>query len=130
MAYENEDDTALLYRIANAVGGSVNSANPLTASGTIAATGTTAATGTNLFIPNAGYGQGRFNLTISGTWVGSFVVERSFDGGSTWFACTNNFAAVAPTANGSEVLIEPRPNTRYRINFTRTSGTLAFRFDQ
>ena len=28
---------------------------------------------------------GYFNISISGTWVGTVTVQRSFDDGSTWF---------------------------------------------
>lgn len=73
-----------------------------------------------------------FNITVSGTWAGSWVLEMSPDEGLTWTNCllpdgtqnvftTNGFVAV--------------PNVwerglRFRLTFTRTSGDLAWRFSQ
>jgi len=65
-------------------------------------------------------------LTLTGTWVGTITVKRSRDAGSTWQSMT---AAGAPwgvfTGNCDEPVDEPaNTDFRYKVSFTRTSGTL------
>ena len=71
----------------------------------------------------------RFNVILSGTWVGSVALESSADSGTTWVNClTADAAANAFTTNGHFVV----PNVvgdalLFRLTFTRTSGTVAWR---
>ena len=71
-----------------------------------------------------------FNLVFSGSWVGSITVERQFGGAGAWFTCTYLGEPVTFTTNASEVLEESEANVSYRLQFTRTSGTLDYRFSQ
>lgn len=73
---------------------------------------------------------GTFNLELSGTWVGSVQLERSFDGGTTYVAVGKDTSgtAAAYTSNVSIVVIEGEPGTLYRVRCTAfTSGTIAYR---
>lgn len=91
--------------------------------GSIAATGRS-----NPFTPGPG---NTINLTLSGTWVGTVALERSFDGGTTIVPCTLAGAAVEWTANISEpVWQEPEDGVLLYLNFTRTSGTVGYRFGE
>lgn len=61
-------------------------------------------------------------LHLSGTWVGTCTLERSFDGGTTWVSY------IAYTANTSFELTSLQDDARYRWNMTAyTSGTCAAR---
>ena len=65
-----------------------------------------------------------FSLTITGTWVGTLTLQRSFDGPTTGFLDT----ATTYTANDSETIPDDYDNQEvwYRIGFvgsTHTSGT-------
>lgn len=70
-----------------------------------------------------------FYLVLSGTWVGSVALEASADSGSTWVNCLlPDGTANAFTTNGYIAV----PNvfgrsTQWRVTFTRTSGTVAWR---
>ena len=74
------------------------------------------------------------HLTLSGTFVGTVVLERSFDGGTTWFPAfhTNGGAAISftapvcmPIACGDEL------GVLHRLNCTAyTSGTIAYRLSR
>ena len=72
---------------------------------------------------------GYFNLSLSGTWVATVTIQRSFDDGSTWFD-VKEF-----TVNTQEYGFEPERMTdvQYRIgvktgNFT--SGEVVTRLSQ
>lgn len=73
-----------------------------------------------------------FNLTLSGTWVGTVALEASTDHGVTFVNCVMpDGTASAFTING----FYPAPNVfqdgvRFRVTFTRTSGRLEWRFSQ
>jgi hypothetical protein len=75
---------------------------------------------------------GVFNISVWGTFVGTAVIQRSFDGGTTWISLTD----VAGTANAytapfSLMADEPEIGVAYRINCTAyTSGTINWRFSQ
>lgn len=92
------------------------------ASGSLAATGSTDAF--SIARP--------FNITVSGTWVGSWALEVSTDGGVTWVnAVLSDGSNNAWTSNGFWAI----PNVwqrgvRFRLTFTRTSGTLEWRISQ
>lgn len=75
---------------------------------------------------------GGFNLTLSGTWVGTVALERSFDGGTTWVTASTDSAGTASayTANCSVVVWEIEAGVNYRVTFTRTSGTVVYRLSQ
>ena len=92
-------------------------------SGLTPVTGNLAAVGAGgVFKPIAGR---PFNVTLSGAFVGSVQLERSFDG-ANWFA-----AATARTAPDSFVCCEYEAGVSYRVNFTaRTSGSVDYRLSQ
>lgn len=67
---------------------------------------------------------GYFNLSISGTWVATVTVQRSFDSGDSWFDVDTW------TENTQEYGLEPERNIYYRVgvktnNFT--SGSVVLR---
>lgn len=96
--------------------------------GSFTATGSSSAFEPHVF---PSFRQGLFNLTISGTFVGSVWLERSFNGGSDWHPCTSLGASIAFTAPCSEVASEPQPGTLYRLTCTAyTSGTINYRLSQ
>jgi hypothetical protein len=70
---------------------------------------------------------GHFNISISGTWVGTVTCQRSFDGGSTWFD------VATWVANTEEYGFEPEREVHYRVGIKLgefTSGTAALRLSQ
>ena len=75
--------------------------------------------------------KGVFNVSLSGTWVGTVTVQRSFDR----FTAANDAAATwrdvaTYTANTEDMLYEPEANVYYRIgmeNGDYTSGTCNMR---
>ena len=70
---------------------------------------------------------GPFSLSISGTWVGTVTIQRSFDSGTTWLDVQNYTANFEDTGN------EPRRTTLYRVGFKTggyTSGTANVRIGQ
>lgn len=73
---------------------------------------------------------GAFNVTASGTWTGSWGLQRSFDGGDTWHAYTLLDQAFAPTGNVSTEFEQVESDTLWRINATVSSGTLNYRLSQ
>lgn len=98
-------------------------------------TGTFEATGRSaIFKPiirNRSWGQ--MNISLSGDLVGTVKIERSFDGGSTWFVCSSDGAGTAAsyTAPFSVVAEENEANAVYSLNCTAfTSGTGAYRISQ
>ena len=72
---------------------------------------------------------GAFNVTLSGTFVGTVKLQRSFDNGTTWHDLTAVGTAIAAfTTAVSEVWIEPEPGVIFRLNCTAyTSGTVTYR---
>lgn len=77
---------------------------------------------------------GSFNIVLdftTGVFVGTAVLQRSFDDGTTWQNVTDAQGNVASwTADLNTVWYEPEDNVYYRWNVTHTSGTLATRFSQ
>lgn len=70
------------------------------------------------------YVVGDFNLSISGTFVGTITVQRSFDQGSTW-RDVDTFTAPIETAGS-----DPEPVVVYRAGIKTgeyTSGTASIR---
>ena len=70
------------------------------------------------------YTEGGFNLSISGTFVATVTVQRSFDQGSTW-RDVETFTAPIETYG-----IDPGPTVAYRAGVKTgefTSGTVSIR---
>lgn len=70
---------------------------------------------------------GDFNLSLSGTWVATVYVQRSFDKGTTWMD-VDSF-----TANAEEVGENPEGEVYYRFGVKTggyTSGTVVGRLSQ
>jgi len=69
-------------------------------------------------------GVGHLTISISGTWVGSVTLQRSFDAGSTWVDVKSY------TSNDEESLYDPTAGIQYRIGIKTgnyTSGTASVR---
>ena len=66
-----------------------------------------------------------FNLSLFGTWTGSVQVQRSFDAGTTWLD-----RGAPDTANIESVIAEPERGVSYRLDITRTTGTIDYRLGQ
>lgn len=70
---------------------------------------------------------GTFNAVLSGTFVGTAQLQRSFDGGSTFVPCDIDSSGTVAnyTAPVSVVVQEPEPGVFYRWACTAfTSGTI------
>jgi len=98
-------------------------------------TGTFTATGrSNSFKPAMRVmAWAQFNISVSGTFVATVQLERSFDGGTTWFVCSSDSAGTTAswTAPFSVVGEEPTPGVVYCLNCTDyTSGTVTYRISQ
>lgn len=79
----------------------------------------------NAFTPG-----GCFNVSVYGTFVGTVVLERSFDAGTTWVPVLrpSTGTAVSYTAPSSEVLGEPEKAASHRLRCSAyTSGTVSYR---
>ena len=71
-----------------------------------------------------------FNIAISGTWVGTWALEALPNGATAWVNClqsdgsqnsySSNGLITVPNVFGDDML--------FRLTFTRTSGTLEWRF--
>lgn len=73
-----------------------------------------------------------FNVFLTGTFVGTLTLERSYDGGTTWNTVPKpDLTAMTFTAPVNFIVSEPLADVTYRWNMTaRTSGTAAYRFEQ
>lgn len=70
---------------------------------------------------------GYFNVSISGTWVATITIQRSFDLGNTWFD-VKTF-----TKNAQEYGFEPENGVYYRAGVKAsefTSGDIYLRLSQ
>ena len=70
---------------------------------------------------------GYFNFSLSGTWVATVTIQRSFDQGSTWYDVDTW------TANTQEYGLEPENGVYYRFGVKTsefTSGTVVGRLSQ
>lgn len=68
-----------------------------------------------------------FNLSISGTWVGTLTLQRSFDNAQNWHD-VEQF-----TSNTQKVGDDPEDSIYYRIGFKTgdyTNGTAVVRISQ
>lgn len=103
---------------------SVTAAPPAGDQANVVLTGTLAATGTSpLFCF-----YGAFNVSLWGTWSATVVLNRSFDGGTTWLTRTDALGSGSYTANTSFRIAEPEKGVLYQISCTAyTSGTINYR---
>jgi hypothetical protein len=94
-----------------------------------AVTGTFTATGQSATFVAPSALSGEFNVSLSGTWVGTVKLERSFDNASTWIVVSKpDLTDASFTAHASFSVKEPEPGVRYRLNCTAyTSGTVTYR---
>jgi hypothetical protein len=73
---------------------------------------------------------GMFNVTLSGTYVATVILERSFDGGVTFFPLPTDTIGTpnAYTAPTTLVVNEPEPGAIYRLRCSSYgSGTVTYR---
>lgn len=76
---------------------------------------------------------GLFNFTITGTFVGTVELQRSFDSGVTYVPVSKGSSGNAAdyTTPASLVVLEPEPGILYRaIMLAYTSGTATVRLSQ
>src|SRR5690348_6986569 len=90
-------------------------------------TGSLSATGAgSAFDPSLNTAQ--FNLTLSGTFSATLVLERKFPDDANWYPITALGNPISFTAPLSETFEECEPGVTYRINCTAyTSGTINYR---
>jgi len=74
---------------------------------------------------------GTANIAIWGAGVGTVIVERSFDGGTTAIPLTNLGTAVSFTGPASEIIFNREAGVLHRFRRTvATSGTMSVRASQ
>ena len=90
--------------------------------------GTFTATGNGLSVPL----YGNFNYTLSGTWVGTVVLERSYDDGVSWVTTSKpDLTPASFTAVIDGVGLEPEAGVLYRWRCSVfTSGTIEYRLSR
>lgn len=96
--------------------------------GSFVATGSSAA-----FAPsNVGDGPATMNLAVWGVFVGTVIVQKSFDGGTTWIQTTaNGVATHSLTTPAAETDAEWESNVLWRMTCSAfTSGTINYRISQ
>jgi len=97
-------------------------------SGITPVTGTFNGLGTSLTLtPRA---MRSFNISLWGTFVGTVVLERSFDGGNTWLPVTSVscYSFSAPISTSFE---DGEYGNQYRFRCSSyTSGTINYRISQ
>lgn len=74
--------------------------------------------------------QGGINVTLTGTFVATLRVARSFDGGTTWAPLSDQdgYAIRSYTGPASFWIWENEAGVLYRLECTAyTSGTVAYR---
>lgn len=74
----------------------------------------------------------KFNWSIWGTFVGTVVLEKSFDNGTTWIqAFDQNGNALSTTAPKTIIVEEPEDGVLYRARCSAfTSGTINYRMSR
>lgn len=93
--------------------------------GSLSATGNSAA-----FTPDLGR---PIWVRLSGTWAGTVQLKRSTDGGTTWYPITTGSGTVKGVWTGNvnaPITEETCDGATYRLEFTRTSGTLDYEVRQ
>lgn len=75
---------------------------------------------------------GQYNIAVWGTFVGTVVLERSFDGGTTWLPVTTfGGAAISFTGAVTTQDQQPEPEVLTRLRCSAyTSGTINTRISQ
>jgi hypothetical protein len=71
-----------------------------------------------------------FNVDVSGTFVATLAVQRSFDGGTTWSTISRDASGTPATftAPFSIQVSEPEVGVQYRVAMTAfTSGSANYR---
>lgn len=71
--------------------------------------------------------EGQFNFSLSGTWVATVTLQRSFDDGGTW-QDVETF-----TANLERIGVSPETNIQFRFGIKTgdfTSGTVVGRLSR
>jgi hypothetical protein len=98
------------------------------ASGLAPVIGTFNATGTSIaFSPHA---MRSFNISLWGTFVANIVLERSFDGGTTWLP-VRMLPAYSFNAPMSDTFQDGEYGNQYRFNCASyISGTVNYRISQ
>lgn len=74
-----------------------------------------------------------FNVTISGTFVATVALQRSFDQGTTWHTLSTDATGTAAqfTVPVSLIANEPENGVYYRLSCTAfTSGSVDWRLSQ
>ena len=119
--------------------GTLNDANSQASSVTSVTGSISSATNSSSFVPIAGRS---FNITLSGTWVGSCQLERQLVAAGSWYPITVSAAGSVIqveywTIPASDQWIEPQYGVSYRIDCSSddtgggwVSGTVNYRFDQ
>ena len=75
--------------------------------------------------------QGQFNAALEGTFVATFRLQRSYDGGATWRNLTALGTSVSFTGPCEEIFTENEPTVLYRWYCEAyTSGTAHGRISQ
>lgn len=71
-----------------------------------------------------------FNISVWGTFVGTVVIERSFDGGTTWLPkWPDAVYSISSTMTFADS--EPEDGVAYRLNCTAySSGPINYRVSQ
>ena len=100
-------------------------------SGTLTSATNTQSTPFSPYVQNGPLAAAQFNLEVRGTFVATWQLQRSIDGGANWVAVTSQGNALSFTGPMSEVLVEGQAGVLYAINVTSyTSGTLNWKFNQ
>jgi hypothetical protein len=74
-----------------------------------------------------------YNVAVWGTFVGTVVLEKSFDAGVTWIPVLrlNTATAVSYTTPSAEMFYEPEDSVLVRLRCSAyTSGTISYRLSQ
>lgn len=105
-------------------------ASPYTSGGGVVLAGTFTATGTSAAIGLSG----DFNFSLSGTFQASIVLEKSFDGGTTWIPVSLDGTGlpVSLVSQGASIVTqEIEAGMLYRVNCSSyASGSAFWRISQ
>jgi hypothetical protein len=71
--------------------------------------------------------RGPFNVSVWGTFSATTLLQRSFDGGTTWLTRTDASGNGSYTAETSFVVTEPEAGVLYQLSSTWASGTVSYR---
>lgn len=74
-----------------------------------------------------------FNVSVYGTFVGTAVLEKTYDAGVNWIPVLRpgGNTAVSYTTPSTEVLYEPEDSVAYRLRCSAwTSGTINYRLSK